>query len=73
MGRGDTSTEGDGPRRRTIPSFEVPRRTSEEEDEEEDVEFKLPEKEEEKRGFSLNKLIVTAVVLLCLGSLFLSG
>ena len=33
----------------------------------------MPDKTEEKRGFSMNKCIVGALVLLCLGSLFLSG
>lgn len=57
-----------------MPSFEAPRlRTSEEEEEEEEVEFKLAEKKEEKPWFSVNKCIVGAVVLLFLGSLFLSG
>lgn len=57
-----------------MPTFEAQRpRTSDEEDEEEEVEFKLAEKEEEKPWFSLNKCIVGALVLLFLGSLFLSG
>ncbi|XP_071374000.1 pre-B-cell leukemia transcription factor-interacting protein 1 [Centroberyx affinis] len=71
---GGTSSDDDGLRRRNVSSFEAPRpRTSDEEDEEEEVEFRLAEKKEEKRGFSLNKCIVGALVLLCLGSLFLSG
>lgn len=57
-----------------MPSFDTPRpRTSDEEDEEEEVEFKLAEKKEEKPWFSLNKCIGGALVLLFLGSLFLSG
>lgn len=57
-----------------MSSFETPRpRTSDEEDEEEEVEFKLTEKKEEKPWFSLNKCIVGALILLFLGSLFLSG
>ncbi|TKS88337.1 Pre-B-cell leukemia transcription factor-interacting protein 1 Hematopoietic PBX-interacting protein [Collichthys lucidus] len=44
-----------------------------EEDEEEEVEFKLAEKKEEKPWFSLNKCILGALILLFLGSLFLSG
>lgn len=58
-----------------MPSFEVPRpRTSdEEEEEEEEMEFKLAERTEAKPWFSLNKCIVGVVVLLFLGSLFLSG
>lgn len=71
---GDTSGFDDGLRRRNIPSLDAPRpRTSDEEDEEEEVEFKLAEKKEEKSWFSLNKCIVGALILLFLGSLFLSG
>ncbi|XP_040909727.1 pre-B-cell leukemia transcription factor-interacting protein 1 isoform X2 [Toxotes jaculatrix] len=70
----DTSSFDDGLRRRNVPSFEAPRpRTSDEEDEDEEVEFKMPEKKEEKPWFSLNKCIVGALILLFLGSLFLSG
>ncbi|XP_026156272.1 pre-B-cell leukemia transcription factor-interacting protein 1 isoform X2 [Mastacembelus armatus] len=70
---GDTSSFDDGLRRRTVSSFETPRpRTSDEEDEEEEVEFKLVETKE-KPWFSLNKCIVGALILLFLGSLFLSG
>ncbi|XP_041812043.1 pre-B-cell leukemia transcription factor-interacting protein 1 isoform X2 [Chelmon rostratus] len=70
----DTSGFDDGLRRRYVPSFEAPRpRTSDEEEEEEEVEFKLVEKKEEKPWFSLNKCIVGALILLFLGSLFLSG
>lgn len=71
---GDTSSFDDGLRRRNIPSFDAPRpRTSDEEDEEEEVEFKLAERQEEKSWFSLNKCIAGALILLFLGSLFLSG
>ncbi|TDH03974.1 hypothetical protein EPR50_G00147700 [Perca flavescens] len=71
---GDTSSFDDGLRRRNVPSFEEPRpRTSDEEDEDEEVEFKLAEKKEEKPWFSLNKCIVGSLILLFLGSLFLSG
>ncbi|XP_038581403.1 pre-B-cell leukemia transcription factor-interacting protein 1 isoform X2 [Micropterus salmoides] len=71
---GDTSSFDDGLRRRNAPSFEAPRpRTSDEEDEEEDVEFKLAEKKKEKAWLSLNKCIAGALILLFLGSLFLSG
>ncbi|XP_019957578.2 pre-B-cell leukemia transcription factor-interacting protein 1 isoform X2 [Paralichthys olivaceus] len=70
---GDTSGFDDGVRRRNIPSFEAPRsRTSDEDDEDEEVEFKLAVKEK-KPWFSLNKCIVGALILLFLGSLFLSG
>ncbi|XP_058475476.1 pre-B-cell leukemia transcription factor-interacting protein 1 isoform X1 [Solea solea] len=69
----DTSGFDDGLRRRNVPYFDAPRpRTSDEEDEEEEVEFKVAEKKE-KPWFSLNKCIVGALVLLFLGSLFLSG
>ncbi|XP_060914875.1 pre-B-cell leukemia transcription factor-interacting protein 1 isoform X1 [Labrus mixtus] len=71
---GDTSGFDDGLRRRNVPSFEALRpRTSDEEDEEEEVEFKLAERKEEKPWCSLNKCIVGALILLFLGSLFLSG
>lgn len=73
---GDTiSHDDDGLRRRNVPTFEAQRpRTSDEEDEEEEVEFKLTEKKkEEKPWFSLNTCIAGALVLLFLGSLFLSG
>ncbi|XP_062265170.1 pre-B-cell leukemia transcription factor-interacting protein 1 isoform X1 [Platichthys flesus] len=70
---GDTSSFDDGVRRRNIPTFEGPRsRTSDEDDEDEEVEFKLPVKEE-KPWLSMNKCIVGALILLFLGSLFLSG
>ncbi|KAM4725837.1 uncharacterized protein pbxip1a [Anableps anableps] len=71
---GDASSFDDGLRRRNVPSFEAPRpRTSDEEDDEEEAEFKMAEKREEKPWFSMNKCMVAALVLLFLGSLFLSG
>ncbi|XP_069549557.1 pre-B-cell leukemia transcription factor-interacting protein 1 [Brachyistius frenatus] len=71
---GDTSSFDDGLRRRNVSSFEAPRpRTSDEEDEEEEVEFKLADKKEEKPWLSMNKCVVGALILLFLGSLFLSG
>ncbi|XP_030002610.1 pre-B-cell leukemia transcription factor-interacting protein 1 isoform X2 [Sphaeramia orbicularis] len=74
---GDTISHDDdnGLRRRNVPAFEALRpRTSDEEDEEEEVEFKLTEKKkEEKPWLSLNTCIAGALVLLFLGSLFLSG
>ncbi|CAL8372759.1 unnamed protein product [Boreogadus saida] len=72
--RGDTSSEDEGGlRRRHVPSFETRRRrTSDEDEEDAEVEFRMPDKTEDKRGFSMNKCIVGALVLLCLGSLFLS-
>ena len=70
MVRTDPAAEGDGLRlRHTMPTLG---RSSEDEEEEEE-EFQLAERREEKQGFSLNKLIVGALVLLCLGSLFFSG
>lgn len=48
-------------------------RTSDEEDEEEEMEFKLAEKKDEIQWFSTNKCIVGALILLFLGSLFFSG
>uniref|UniRef100_A0A3P9HJW6 Pre-B-cell leukemia homeobox interacting protein 1a n=1 Tax=Oryzias latipes TaxID=8090 RepID=A0A3P9HJW6_ORYLA len=64
----------DGLRRRNVASFDAARpRTSDEDDDEEEVELKLLERGEEKPWFSVNKCIVGALVLLFLGSLFLSG
>ncbi|XP_029587078.1 pre-B-cell leukemia transcription factor-interacting protein 1-like isoform X1 [Salmo trutta] len=70
FGRADTSAEdGNGLRRRNV----APTMTSEEDDDdEEEVEFKLAERKGGKKGFSMNTCIVAALVLLCLGSLFLS-
>ncbi|XP_072531654.1 uncharacterized protein pbxip1a [Salminus brasiliensis] len=68
----DHPDEGDGLRLRHVQQTEVRRQSSDEEEEEEEEEFKLPEKKEEKSGFSLNHLIVGALALLCLGSLFFS-
>lgn len=48
------------------------KRSSDEEEEEEEEEFNLPARKEEKRRFSLNQLIVGALVLLCVGSFFFS-
>ncbi|XP_043993493.1 pre-B-cell leukemia transcription factor-interacting protein 1 [Gambusia affinis] len=74
MEMGEVNGFDDGLRRRNVPSFEAPRpRTSDEEDEEEEVEFKMAAKKEDKPWFSMNKCIVGALVLLFLGSLFLSG
>nr|XP_020479427.1 pre-B-cell leukemia transcription factor-interacting protein 1-like isoform X2 [Monopterus albus] len=71
---GDTASFDDGLRRRAVSSSDTPRpRTSDEEEEEEEAEFRLAEKKEEKPWFSLNKCIVGALILLFLGSLFLSG
>lgn len=74
---GDTGGFDDGLRQRNVPSFEPPRpRTSDEEEDEEDeeeVEFKIDERIDQKPWLSLNKCIAAGVVLLFLGSLFLSG
>ncbi|KAK7898890.1 hypothetical protein WMY93_019743 [Mugilogobius chulae] len=73
---GDTDGFDDGLRRRNVPPFEAPRpRTSDEEEdeEEEEVEFKVEEKKDTKPFLSVNKCIVAGLVLLFLGSLFLSG
>lgn len=51
----------------------VLKRSSDDEEEEEEEEFNLPVRKEEKRGFSLNQLIVGSLVLLCVGSFFFSG
>ncbi|XP_051527727.1 pre-B-cell leukemia transcription factor-interacting protein 1-like isoform X2 [Myxocyprinus asiaticus] len=67
-----SSVEDDGLRLRHVQPTIVLKRSSDEEDDEEE-EFNLPEKKEEKPGFSLNQLIVGALVLLCLGSFFFSG
>ncbi|KAJ0055053.1 hypothetical protein NL108_008984 [Boleophthalmus pectinirostris] len=66
---GDTRGFDDGLRRRNLP------RTSDEEEDEEDeeVEFKIEEKKDTKPWLSVNKCIVAGLVLLFLGSLFLSG
>ncbi|XP_036423029.1 pre-B-cell leukemia transcription factor-interacting protein 1 isoform X2 [Colossoma macropomum] len=65
----DRPEEGDGLRLRHVQHTEVKRQSSDEEDEEEE-EFRMPERKEEKSGFSLNHLIIGALALLCLGSLF---
>ncbi|KAM8841092.1 pre-B-cell leukemia transcription factor-interacting protein 1 [Spinachia spinachia] len=70
---GDTGGFDDGLRRRNAPSFEPQRPRTSDDDDEEDLEFKLAEKKEEKPWFSLNKCIVGSLILLFLGSLFLSG
>ncbi|KAL7883095.1 hypothetical protein SRHO_G00007530 [Serrasalmus rhombeus] len=65
----DFPEESDGLRLRHVQHTEVKRHSSDEEDEEEE-EFRMPERKEEKSGFSLNHLIIGALALLCLGSLF---
>ncbi|KAG9279359.1 pre-B-cell leukemia transcription factor-interacting protein 1-like isoform X2 [Astyanax mexicanus] len=71
----DYPEEGDGLRLRHVQQHtDIQRQSSdeEEEEEEEEEEFRLPERKEEKSGFSLNHLIIGALALLCLGSLFFS-
>ncbi|KAL6461161.1 hypothetical protein MHYP_G00311270 [Metynnis hypsauchen] len=68
----DFPEESDGLRLRHVQHAEVKRQSSDEEDEEEE-EFRMPERKEEKSGFSLNHLIIGALALLCLGSLFFTG
>ncbi|KAJ8000337.1 hypothetical protein DPEC_G00203780 [Dallia pectoralis] len=69
LGRADTSSEeGDGLRRRNV----APMLNTSEDEEDEEVEFELVERKEEKRSMTMNLCIVGALVLLCLGSLFLS-
>ncbi|KAL7826442.1 hypothetical protein AOLI_G00316510 [Acnodon oligacanthus] len=65
----DFPEESDGLRLRHVQHTEVKKQSSDEEDEEEE-EFRMPERKEEKSGFSLNHLIIGALALLCLGSLF---
>ncbi|XP_016378569.1 pre-B-cell leukemia transcription factor-interacting protein 1-like isoform X3 [Sinocyclocheilus rhinocerous] len=65
------SAEDDGLRLRHVQPTILLKRSSDEEEEEEE-EFNLPARKEEKRGFSLNQLIVGALVLLCVGSFFFS-
>lgn len=66
--------DDDGLRFRHVqPTIVLKRSSDEEEEEGEEEEFNLPVRKEEKRGFSLNQLIVGALVLLCVGSFFFSG
>ncbi|XP_016099121.1 pre-B-cell leukemia transcription factor-interacting protein 1-like isoform X2 [Sinocyclocheilus grahami] len=67
------SAEDDGLRLRHVQPTILLKRSSDDEEEEEEEEFNLPARKEEKRGFSLNHLIVGALVLLCVGSFFFSG
>ncbi|XP_016396106.1 pre-B-cell leukemia transcription factor-interacting protein 1-like isoform X2 [Sinocyclocheilus rhinocerous] len=67
-----TSAEDDGLRLRHVQPTILLKPSSDEEEEEEE-EFNLPVRKEEKRGFSMNQLIVGALVLLCVGSFFFSG
>uniref|UniRef100_A0A673LIB4 Pre-B-cell leukemia transcription factor-interacting protein 1-like n=1 Tax=Sinocyclocheilus rhinocerous TaxID=307959 RepID=A0A673LIB4_9TELE len=66
-----TSAEDDGLRLRHVQPTILLKPSSDEEEEEEE-EFNLPVRKEEKRGFSMNQLIVGALVLLCVGSFFFS-
>ncbi|XP_026087649.1 pre-B-cell leukemia transcription factor-interacting protein 1-like isoform X3 [Carassius auratus] len=66
------SAEDDGLRLRHVQPTILLKRSSDEEEEEEE-EFNLPARKEEKPGFSLNQLIIGALVLLCVGSFFFSN
>ncbi|XP_026087648.1 pre-B-cell leukemia transcription factor-interacting protein 1-like isoform X2 [Carassius auratus] len=66
------SAEDDGLRLRHVQPTILLKRSSDEEEEEEE-EFNLPARKEEKPGFSLNQLIIGALVLLCVGSFFFSS
>lgn len=73
MGEEKTGEEEEEPevrRRSLLAALEQIRRTEEEEDGEE--EFQLPRREEDS-GFSVNKCILGAVILLGLGTIFFSG
>ncbi|XP_059365175.1 pre-B-cell leukemia transcription factor-interacting protein 1-like isoform X2 [Carassius carassius] len=67
------SAEDDGLRLRHVQPTILLKRSSDEEEEEEEEEFNLPARKEEKQGFSLNQLIIGALVLLCVGSFFFSS
>ncbi|XP_061109356.1 pre-B-cell leukemia transcription factor-interacting protein 1-like isoform X2 [Conger conger] len=69
------ASEGDGLRRRHVPppAPAEPLWRAREEEEEEEEEFHLIEKKEEGGWMSLNKCIVGALVLLCLGSIIFTG
>lgn len=64
--------EDGGLRQRRVHYAEDLRQSSDEEDREE-TEFKLPDRKEERPGLPINYLIIGALALLCLGSLFFSG
>ncbi|KAM9434650.1 uncharacterized protein pbxip1a [Clarias gariepinus] len=62
--------QGSGLRQRRVHYSEELRQSTDEEDEEE---FQLPDRKEERPGFAISYLIIGALALLCLGSLFFSG
>lgn len=62
--------QGSGLRQRRVHYSEELRQSTDEEDEEE---FQLPDRKEERPGFAMSYLIIGALALLCLGSLFFSG
>ncbi|KAJ8378580.1 hypothetical protein AAFF_G00237920 [Aldrovandia affinis] len=75
-GEGDKAMEEDGLRRRHAPPPappDPPRRSRVEEEDEDEEEFHLIQRKEEGGGLSLNKCIVGALVLLCLGSIIFTG
>lgn len=63
-----------GVRRRRGSLLAALERIGREEEEEEEEEFRSPQqREQEETGFSLNKCILGAVILLGLGTIFFSG
>ncbi|XP_061787429.1 pre-B-cell leukemia transcription factor-interacting protein 1 [Nerophis lumbriciformis] len=66
------SSHGDGLRKRAGQS-DAPKSEEEEEEEEEDAQFRLAERQQDKAWWSVNKCIAAGLILLFLGSLFLSG
>ncbi|XP_072304099.1 pre-B-cell leukemia transcription factor-interacting protein 1 isoform X2 [Eucyclogobius newberryi] len=72
---GDAGGFDEGLRRRHLPPSDAPqpRTSDEDEDEEDEEEFKIEEKKDTKPWLSVNKCVVAGLVLLFLGSLFLSG
>ncbi|XP_075965130.1 pre-B-cell leukemia homeobox interacting protein 1b isoform X3 [Anarhichas minor] len=75
VGEGTTEETGEEPelrrRRSLLAALERIGRTEEEEEGEE--EFQLPRQEDDNSGFSVNKCILGAVILLGLGTIFFSG
>lgn len=69
----EKGSEGDGVRRRKV-SLQTPvdHRDDDEEEEGEEEPFRPPQREDDS-GFSLNKCIFGAIILLGLGTIFFSG
>lgn len=72
MGEEKTEEQGEPEVRRRSRLAALERIGRTEEEEEADEEFRLPRREEDS-GFSVNKCILGAVILLGLGTIFLSG